>query len=87
MAANRYKVPQKQWRKWSDKAREVFNETYRTMVRNQWAFLHPKAEAAPRAHWRTVAWNAAWIAADAVNETPMRAVVDGNGVRALAGAA
>lgn len=63
---NRYKVPLKKWRKWTDTARRVFNETYSTMVNNQWTFLHPQQEKISRRMWRTTAWNAAWIAADAV---------------------
>lgn len=67
MAANRYKVPEGQWRKWSKQARAVFNEVYRNMRSSQWAFLHPDAELTKRTHWRTTAWNAAWTAASAAD--------------------
>ena len=65
-SVNRNKVPLKQWRKWNVAARKVFNETYGTMRKNQWAFLHPKQDKVSPQLWRTVAWNAAWIAADAL---------------------
>lgn len=63
---NTHKVPLKQWRKWTPAARKVFNETFETMSDNQGLFQHPKTAAVPQAQWTTTAWNAAWIAADAV---------------------
>lgn len=66
--ANKYKVNKRRWKKWSPLARKVFNETYFLMKRNRDVFLHPKAVAPSQAHWKTTAWNAAWIAADAVKE-------------------
>jgi hypothetical protein len=63
---NRYKVPLKKWRKWGASARRVFNETYSAMANNQTTFLHPQQDKISRRLWRTTAWNAAWIAADAV---------------------
>jgi hypothetical protein len=65
-AANRYKVPKKQWRRWGDRARRVFNEVFGVMSQQD-IFLHPKATPAKRAYWRTTRWNAAWIAAEAAN--------------------
>ncbi len=55
------------FRKWSNTARRVFNETYGTLRDNQRIFLHPKQDALTTAKWNTVAWNAAWIAADAAD--------------------
>ena len=63
---NTHKVPLKQWKRWTPAARKVFNETYETMADNQGLFQHPKTAAVPQAQWTTTAWNAAWIAADAV---------------------
>lgn len=63
---NRYKVPAKKWRKWGPVARRVFNETYSAMAGNQRLFLHPHQDKISSRMWRTTAWNAAWIAADAV---------------------
>lgn len=62
---NVYGVPVRQWGKWGPLSRQVFNEVYSAMVKNQWVFLHPKQEKLSRAHWKTTAWNAAWAAADA----------------------
>ena len=63
---NRFKVPLKKWRKWNRVARKVFNETFSAMSSNQGLFLHPHQDKLSRRMWRTTAWNAAWIAADAV---------------------
>jgi hypothetical protein len=66
--ANKYKVPQKQWRKWKPQAQTVFNAVYFAMTRNrQELFQHPDAPKIPAAQWRTTSWNAAWIAAAAAN--------------------
>ena len=64
---NLYKVPRRQWVKWSDHAQQVFNMLYPNMRNNQWAFLHPGAVPMEGEHWKTVSWNAAWTAADAVD--------------------
>lgn len=64
--ANRYKVPQKQWRKWSKAQRSVFNRVHSAMIQNPQFFQHPEAEKIPRDHWKTTAWNAAWEAASAI---------------------
>jgi hypothetical protein len=60
------RVPVKQWAKWSPTARRVFNATHLAMTTDQDLFLHPKATPLPNTQWSTTAWNAAWIAAEAV---------------------
>jgi len=65
---NVHKVHTNKWRRWTPAARCVFNTLYSTMKDNQWVFLHPKQEALTAQKWRTVAWNAAWIAADEASE-------------------
>lgn len=65
--ANVYRVPVKQWRKWSPVARQVFNEVYSSMVKNREFFLHPKQQIPSRDHWKTTAWNAAWTSATAAS--------------------
>ena len=58
---NRYCVPQKQWRKWDDRSRAMFNEVNgRALI----GLEVGKTNVAPD----TVAWNAAWIAADKLKE-------------------
>lgn len=68
---NTFKVPKKQWGKWKGEApRVAFNRLYGFMIDNPDLFDHPKAPVKPQdmesEHWKTVAWNAAWIAADIV---------------------
>ncbi len=65
---NKHKVPKKQWNKWSNHARRVFNDMmYSLRPSMQFAFLHPDAIAAPTGHWATTRWNVAWTAAEAVS--------------------
>ena len=66
---NLYHVPVRQWSKWGPLARQVFNEVYSSMWKSQHLFLHPKAQAHSRSHWKTTCWNAAWTAAGAVGKT------------------
>ena len=66
--ANRNHVPLRQWRKWSSLARRVFNETYGAMMANPEHYWHPMSERVGKKLWKTTAWNAAWIAADAVRD-------------------
>ena len=62
---NLYHVPARKWTKWGPVSRQVFNEVFSTMAQNQWTFLHPHQEKVSKRMWKTTAWNAAWIAADA----------------------
>ena len=81
---NTFKVPSKQWRKWTPAARKVFNRTYDDMLNNQHVFLHPKTAAVPQEQWKTTAWNAAWTAADAVDDVLTSIVVDYKGSKEVA---
>lgn len=74
MATNTYRVSSKSWKQWSPQAKAVFNSVFGYMRDNQENFLHPKAPALPAIQWRTTAWNAAWIAADAVDEVETKVV-------------
>lgn len=65
---NTHRVPPKQWRKWSQRSKIVFNDLYALLRRNQAIFTHPKADVIPDKHWSTIAWNAAWEAADAAGQ-------------------
>ena len=65
---NLHRVPLRKWRRWSEGARCVFNETY-TAIYEGWGTLAPdSAQGVPRRGRRVIAWNAAWIAADAAAE-------------------
>ena len=60
---NRYRVPKKQWAKWSRQARFVFNEFYRRMD-SQEVLAGPQTFRDIPTIWRVIRWNAAWLAAD-----------------------
>lgn len=72
---NRNRVPMKQWREWSATARRVFNDSYAFIYDNPDLMNHPGAPTPKPFHWKTVAWNAAWIAADAVDKSVPTEVV------------
>lgn len=77
---NKHKVPKKQWDKWTNHARRVFNDMFYSLRPSmQFAFLHPAAIAAPKEHWETTRWNVAWQAASAVNGEGRLAGVKPNG--------
>lgn len=59
---NTHKAGKFQWAKWSHTARFVFNSTYELML-DQSLFKHPEAPYVKDDHWKTTAWNAAWMAA------------------------
>lgn len=59
-------VTKRTWNKWSATARHVFHATYAAMRANQRLFTHPGADKVSAKHWSTVAFNAAWWAADEV---------------------
>jgi hypothetical protein len=62
-------VNKRKWRKWSPISRRMFNELFYVMNENQSAFLHPKAKVESAKKWSTTAWNAAWMAADNLEES------------------
>lgn len=65
---NIYRVQPRQWRKWNAKARETFNWLFGLMTKQPELFAHPKAPKQRPEHRKTTAWNAAWLAADAVTD-------------------
>jgi hypothetical protein len=72
MATNHFGVAPSQWRKWSPTRQGVFNRVFRAMLKNQVLFTHPKMAPMPLVQWRTVAWNAAWTAADSASGQAMK---------------
>lgn len=68
-AKNKHKVPKSQWKKWGAQGRETFNWLYSLMMDSPDLFNHPEAPKMKPAYWKTVAWNAAWLAAEAINGT------------------
>ena len=67
MARNCYHVQKKVWSEWSKTAQAVFNRSYSFFIKNKETMFHPKAVAPNKVHYRTTAWNAAWIAANSVD--------------------
>lgn len=63
MAKNVYRVPKKQWKRWSKEAQKAFNRVFRLM-RDPDLYKHPAAPKPKREHWQTTRWNAAWTAAE-----------------------
>lgn len=61
-------------RTWSKHAKAMYRQLKRYMVDNQELFLHPKTAPIPKAHWSTIAHNAAWIAAEVLDDTTPRRV-------------
>lgn len=76
MTKNVNRVPNRQWAGWSKKARVIFNRSYMFFLNNQVMLNHPKARKLSPLHWKIVAWNAAWIAADACDDTLPSEFVD-----------
>lgn len=64
---NIHKVAKRQWKKWTVDGRNVFNDLYSTSISNQNIFNHPNQSNLQRDHWRTIAWNHAWLAADFIS--------------------
>lgn len=64
---NKFAVPADVWDSWSEAAQQVFNRLYWYMLQNQTLFKHPKSPVLEHEQWKTTAWNAAWIAANAVD--------------------
>lgn len=65
---NRFKVAQRQWRKWTEQERFVFNELFGSTVKNQKILSHPQMEKISAAMWRTLCWNFAWLASTAARD-------------------
>ena len=64
---NQFKVPLNKWKKWSILAKKVFNSQFETLKNNQKVLTHPQMKEVSKRMWSTVAWNSAWLAADAVD--------------------
>lgn len=58
------KLSQKMQRKWLLPTRVFHERVYKQLRGMQGHMLHPDMAEVPRAQWDTIAWNAAWIAAE-----------------------
>ena len=68
---NPHKVPAKQWQKWNKKQRKMFNGVYEDIMNVGTAlFVHPITMQRKLSddEFRTIAWNAAWTAADVLKD-------------------
>lgn len=65
---NQLKVPRSQWKKWSKTSRNVFENLFLMMEANPQLFNHPSAPTLSGKEWKTTCWNAAWMAADFVQD-------------------
>jgi hypothetical protein len=52
---------------WTLAQNVVFSRLFRHMIGNQAVFTHPDAAEIEPDHWRTVCWNASWMAASFIN--------------------
>jgi hypothetical protein len=66
--ANSNRVSQKQWRKWDDQAKQLFNDVYNDVLRclKEKVFLHPVSNRKrfTDEEFVVLAWNCAWTAAN-----------------------
>jgi hypothetical protein len=70
---NENRVPVKVWRRWrSARSRVVFNDVYSSLVDNkEWLPPLVKKTISPQ-HLKVLAWNAAWISAEAAEDFDKR---------------
>lgn len=62
---NKYKVPAKQWKKWNHLQKHIFERTYEALSVCGSIIYPPGMKTTPK-QIKVVAWNAAWLAADAI---------------------
>ncbi len=63
------KADKNKLKRWSRQGQKIFRKTYSEIllyVSND-VFAHPAAPKLKKNHWKTIAWNSAWIAADAAD--------------------
>jgi len=66
---NMYRVPPRQWRKWSIVARGTFNKTFTTLRKDIDLYRPKPAAPVSKKDNTTMAWNCAWLAADCADAT------------------
>ena len=65
-------VPSKQWKRWDNTGRYIFNQLFGWSVDSK-VMTHPDTPDIPEDQWKTIRWNMAWLAADAYMNTVKRA--------------
>lgn len=68
MEENIFNVPKKQWKKWNEAERKMFNDLNEIMLNSQLIYIHPMTFTISSRQWSTTAWNAARTAADLMRE-------------------
>lgn len=66
MTKNKYKVPKKQWAKWDEGARAVFNIVY---SESKFQDVIATGDPISMERWNIIRWNIAWLSADKMNKT------------------
>lgn len=54
--------------RWTEQQRKLYSRVYRYLTLNQGASCHPGMPSMPAEHWETIAHNAAWLAAEFLEE-------------------
>ena len=73
---NTNKVSSRMWSNWRDDQRRLFNATHDEIMRlGPTLMLHPNNVQMPHEEFSTIAWNAAFIAADQLHERTYLEVV------------
>ena len=67
-AKNAHKVPRKQWSKWSEAQRHLFNEMYEGLAGMRSIPLAPGLDKLTVRGCNVLRWNVAWIAADKLGQ-------------------
>lgn len=57
---------------WSEAQNALFTKVYKFITANPGAFQHPRAAALPAEHWQTIAHNAAYCAAELLENDSLR---------------
>lgn len=63
---NTHKLPLKLWKTLETyESKKLFNDLYKTTLKNQTVYTHPKMNKLPKEQWKTICWNmaleAAWL--------------------------
>jgi hypothetical protein len=67
---NRYRVQKDQWSKWTDEARELFNDLYGTTFAGKGgpSIMGFVDDAPDQKRWDVIRWNNAWLAASNLSQ-------------------
>ena len=68
MEENIFYVGKRQWKKWNEAEREMFNDLNEIMLNYKSMFEHPQGPDISNVQWSTTAWNAAWTAAELMRQ-------------------